>query len=245
MWLAHAYNAASSLLNKLGDRELAAVAADRAVRSAGNLDDPLLAAASAYRLANVFLPAGRTGEAKDIALAAAANLEPTMRGASAVATWGGLVITAAIASARRGDRAEAWELLGEAKTAARRLGRDHADLHTIFGPTSINTAAVEIAAELGDGLEAVRRSATVDTTAWPAYLVEHRTRFLVDVARGHALCRQDQEATAVILDAEKKAPEEVRYDHTVRELVLAMLGRERAGAAPELRGLARRIGLAA
>ena len=58
-------------------------------------------------------------------------------------------MTAAVAAARRGDSGQAWELVGEAKTAARRLGTDHADLNTIFGPTSLAIQSVQVAAELG------------------------------------------------------------------------------------------------
>ena len=68
--------------------------------------------------------------------------------AAHLATWGGLLLTAAIAAARQGDSGEAWELVGEAKAAARRLGTDHADLHTIFGPTSLAIQGVQVAAEL-------------------------------------------------------------------------------------------------
>jgi transcriptional regulator with XRE-family HTH domain len=44
--IVHTYNAASSLLKRLGDIELALLAADRAVRAAHALDDSLLAAAA-------------------------------------------------------------------------------------------------------------------------------------------------------------------------------------------------------
>ena len=73
--LAHSYNTASSVLRKLGDNGLAVIAADRAVQVARTVGEPLLVAASAYRLANVFLPAGRIVEAKGVALSAAGALE--------------------------------------------------------------------------------------------------------------------------------------------------------------------------
>jgi hypothetical protein len=57
--LAHTYNTVSSVLKKLGDFEFASIAADRAIRAAGMVGEPLLAAAASYRLANVFLAAGR------------------------------------------------------------------------------------------------------------------------------------------------------------------------------------------
>jgi hypothetical protein len=122
-FLAHSYNTSSSLLRKLGDDGLAMIAADRAVQTAQMVNEPLLLAASAYRLANVFLPAGRIVEAKEVALSAAGGLERHLDASPVhLATWGGLILTAAVAAARQGDGGEAWELVGEAKTAARRLG---------------------------------------------------------------------------------------------------------------------------
>ena len=106
-FLAHSYNTASSLLRKLGDDGLAMIAADRAVQTARMVNEPLLLAASAYRLANTFLPAGRIVEAKEVALAAAGGLERRLDASLAhLATWGGLILTAAVAAARQGDGGE-------------------------------------------------------------------------------------------------------------------------------------------
>jgi hypothetical protein len=186
------------------------IAADRAVQVARTVGEPLLVAASAYRLANVFLPTGRLVEAKEVALAAASSLEPDLDTSTAhLATWGGLLLTAAVAAAQRGDGREAWELIGEAKAAARRLGTDYADLHTIFGPVSLAIQGVQVAAELGDGREVLRRAQSVDPGGLPPYLVERRTHFLIDVARGHAHRADDSAALATLLEAERLASEEV------------------------------------
>ena len=107
--LAHSYNTASSVLRKLGDNGLAVIAADRAVQAARTVSEPLLLAASAYRLANAFLPVGRVIEAKEVALSAASGLEARLDASTAhLATWGGLLLTAAVAAARQGDSGEAW-----------------------------------------------------------------------------------------------------------------------------------------
>ena len=244
--LAHSYNTASSVLRKLGDDGLAVIAADRAVQASRTVGEPLLVAASAYRLANVFLPAGRIVEAKEVALSAAGALESHLDASAAhLATWGGLLLTAAVAAARQGDGREAWELFGEAKSAARRLGSDHADLHTIFGPTSLAIQGVQVAAELGDGQEVLRRAKFVAPTRLPAHLVERRSHFLIDVARGHAHRADDPAALATLLEAERLAPEEVRYNPIASELVMVLLRRERRGGTPGLRDLSARIGVVA
>jgi hypothetical protein len=244
--LAHGYNTASSVLRRLGDNDLAMIAADRAVQASRTVGEPLLLAASAYRLANVFLPTGRTVEAKEVALSAASSLEPELDTSTAhLATWGGLLLTAAVAAAQQGDGREAWELIGEAKAAARRLGTDYADLHTIFGPASLAIQGVQVAAELGDGREVLRRAQFVDPDGLPPYLVERRTHLLIDVSRGHAHRADDPAALATLLEAERLAPEEVRYNPIASELVTVLLRRERRAATPGLRDLSARIGVVA
>jgi hypothetical protein len=222
------------------------IAADRAVQAARTVGEPLLLAASAYRLANVFLPAGRTVEAKEVALSAASSLEPSLDFSTAhLATWGSLLLTAAVAAAHQSDAREAWELVGEAKAAARRLETDHADLHTIFGPASVAIQGVQVAAELGDGREVLRRAKFVEPTRLPPYLVERRSHFLIDVGRGHAHRADDSAALATLLEAERLAAEEVRYNPIASELVMVLLKRERRAATPGLRDLSTRIGIVA
>jgi len=242
--LVHAYNAASSLLKKLGDFGLALLAADRAVQAARSVGEPLLVAAAAHRLANVLLPAQRLDETRAIALRAADAIEPAkLATPRSYAMWGGLLLTAAVAAARHGDESQAWELMGEARTASRLLGLDHADLYSIFGPTNVAVHGVQVAVELHNGRDAVRRAACVDVDRLPNSLVERRAQFLVDVATGHALERDDAGAVAALLRAEQIAPEEVRYSQSVQATVGSMLARERVGAATGLRELAVRLGV--
>ena len=244
--LSHAYNAASSALKILGDSHLALLAADRAVDTAKRLDSSVLIAAGFYRLANVFLPIGQAADAAEVATGAAAHLEPQAdRSTVELATWGGLTLTAASAHAQTGNSPTAWQLFGEASAAGRRLGHDHADLHTIFGPTSVAMAAVQIAAELGDGREAVRRSTAVSLDALPPALLERRAHYLMNLAHGHALLDDDPAALSHLLTAESVAPDDVHRSNLSRGLVARMLGRERRSATPGLRELADRLGVAA
>lgn len=242
--MVHAYNAASSLLKRLGDIELALLAADRAVRTAHSLDDPLLTAAADYRLGNVLLEAGRFDDTGDVVLHAADTIAP---GKTAVplglASWGGLLLTAAVAYARQGDACHAWELLGEARMASRLLGSEYADIHTIFGPTNVGIYSVQIAAELGNGHDAVRRGKQMDVEHLPPGLRERRSQFFIDLAQGYVLLGSDDVATETLLRAENTAPEEVRFNTTAHRLVHTMLGRERLGATPDLRDLARRMSI--
>lgn len=240
----HTYNAASSLLKRLGNIELALMAADRAVRTANSLDDPLLVAAATYRLANVLLTASRLDDTRDVAVQAADAVAPGKASSPlGLASWGGLLLTGAVASARLGDAPGAWEFLGEARTASRLLGIEYADIHTIFGPTNVAIHGVQVAAELGNGHDAVRRGEQVDVELLPPSLNERRGQFLIDLTQGHVLLGSDGLATETLLRAEQIAPEEVRFNPTTHSLVRMMLDRERLSATPGLRGLARRIGI--
>lgn len=242
--LVHTYNAASSLLRRLGDNPLALVAADRATRAAQDLTDPVLTAAALYRVANVQLGAHRLRDAIMVARTAAEMVEPgKVRTSRSLAVWGGLLLTAAVAAARDADESVAWELMGEARTASRLLGTEYADLYSIFGPTNVAIHAVQVAVELGNGRDAVQRGEQVDASRMPVSLIERRGQFLIDVARGQALVGAHSTAVSCLLEAEQVAPEEVRLSMDVRSLLGSLLSRERLNAAPGLRGLARRTGL--
>jgi len=238
----HAYNAASSVCKTLGDPGLAVVCADRAVQAARAVDEPLLVAAAAYRLANVYLCSGDLPEAHEIALSGASVIEPCMDASRArLATSGGLLLTAAVARARQQDARGAWELIREADLVAGRLGSEHVGLHTIFGPTSVAIYAVAVAAELGDGRDVVRRADNIDLVRFPPGLLERRSHFLIELARGHSQQANDQEALATLLWAERLTPDEVRLNRKARALVEELITRARPGTAPELRDLATRL----
>lgn len=160
-----------------------------------------------------------------------------------LAMWGGLVLTAAVAAARSADESAAWELMGEARTASRLLGTDHADIYSIFGPTNVAIHGVQVAVELHNGQDAIRRSIHVDPNRLPASLLERRGQFLIDVAHGHVLEGSDRSAVVLLLQADHIAPQEVRLSPEGHDLTRIMLARERTGATPGLRELAGRIGL--
>jgi hypothetical protein len=231
------------MLKKLGEHDLAWIAADRSILAAERAEDPLLVAASAYRLANVFASAGRTEEAEDVAMSAAAAIRSREDGVRVMAVWGGLVLTAVLAAARRDDRRAARRYLRLATPVGDQLGWDVGDLYTIFGPTV--TAAYEVKAEVefGNGRHVLGKAEAIEAARLPAELVEQRASHLIDLARCHAQRPDDAAAVAVLERAERLAPEEVRYHALVRELLRDLLRRERRSATPGLRGLASRVGV--
>jgi transcriptional regulator with XRE-family HTH domain len=240
----HAYNAASAVCKTFGDPALAVLCADRAVQSARAVDEPLLIAAAAYRLANVYLCGGDLQEAHQIALSGASVIESAVDSSRArLATSGGLLLTAAVARARQQDARGAWELIHEAERAAARLGSEHVGLHTIFGPTSVAIYAVAVAGELGDHRDVIRRAGEVDLVRMAPGLLERRSHFLIEVARAHSEQAEDREALATLLHAERLTPDEVRLNGKARALVERLVARARQRPAPELLDFAGRLRL--
>jgi hypothetical protein len=181
-------------------------------------------------MANVLLSAGHLGSARAVAVSAADRLRPVMTATvSHTSMWGALLATAAQAAARDHAAVEAWELLGASKVAADLLSSEQADLFSVFGPASWLIHAVNIAADLGDGTEAIRRAAQVPAGRLPPFLTERRTFLLLGKARGHALRNDATSAMDALLEAEQAAPEEIRHNPEARSLVSRLLS---AGPGP-------------
>ncbi|MGH3287165.1 MAG: hypothetical protein ACRDPD_21175 [Streptosporangiaceae bacterium] len=240
----HTHDMVSSLLKRLGAYEMAAIVADRAFGVARQTGNGLLVGAAQLRVANVYLSASRYAEAVAVAATAADNLPPRDTSPSAeVATFGALLLTAAVAAARMGEPAQAWEFLGHAKAAAALTGNEHADLFAVFGPVNLAVHGVQVATELGDGREALRRAERVDASQMPAVLLERRSTLLIDIARSQHMRRDHAAAGETLLEAERVAPLEVRYSATARSLLGELMAGSRVPA--ELREMATRLRVAA
>jgi len=240
----HVCNMASSLLKRLGAYEMAAVAADRAFRAASQSGSALLLGAAKLRVANVYLAASRHAEAVAVAAAAADDLPPGRTSSpEEVATFGALLLTAAVAAAAMGEAAQAWEFLGHARAATAVYDREHADLYAVFGPVNLAVHGVQVATELGDGREALRRAERTDPGRLPAVLLERRSTLLIDMARAQHMRRDNAAAGETLIEAERIAPLEVRYSGAARVLLGELLSAGRRAAA--LREMADRLNLAA
>jgi hypothetical protein len=222
---------------------MAAIVADRAFRLASDAGSGLLIGAAQLRVANVYLSAGRHAEAAAIAATAADKLPPRPASTPAeAATFGALLLTAAIAAARMGEAAQAWEYLGHAKAAVSDE-HEHADLFAVFGPVNLAVHGVQVATELGDTREALRRADKVDIGQMPAVLLERRSTLLIDIARSQHLRHDHGAAAETLLEAERVAPQEVRYSETARSVLSELLKGSRVSA--DLRQMADRLSTAA
>jgi transcriptional regulator with XRE-family HTH domain len=240
----HVNNMVSSMLKRFGAYEMGAVVADRAFRAAAETGNGLLTGAARLRVANVYLSASRHAEAVAVAAAAADSLPPRDSSAPAeIATFGALLLTAAVAAARMGEAAQAWEFLGHAQAATAICNREHADLFAVFGPVNLAVHGVQVATELGDGREALCRAEKTDPGRLPAVLLERRSTLLIDMARAQHMQHDAAAAGETLIEAERVAPLEVRYSGAARSLLGELLAGGRAPAA--LREMAGRLNVAA
>jgi transcriptional regulator with XRE-family HTH domain len=240
--LAGAYRVGASLAGIFGDTKLSWVCAREGVAAAQRSGDALLVASAQRRLAFSYLQLGWFDEAAAVCSDATDAIAPTAATSLAGwSLWGCLQLTGAVAAARAEDRASSRRLLVDARTAAERVGEGHDYYWEAFEPASVGAHAVTVALEHGDPVEAVRLadSVQVDHLQSP----ERRATFSVEVAYAHGLRRDDGAAVAVLVEAERYAPEMVRYSVMARELVRVCMGRERRSRTPHLRGLAERMGV--
>ncbi|MEW2145292.1 helix-turn-helix transcriptional regulator [Micromonospora vinacea] len=189
--LVHAYRITSSLLVKLGEADLAWLAADRAMAAAG--DDPLLAATATISVGQALRAQDRDRLALAALLPAANRVlsppthsgdhevgdalgdqtarQPHDHGGESGAGGGGdcwgravggtLLVQAALAAAGCGEHRRAVELTDRAAGIAASQRGYDDTHHNSFGPVAVELARVLVAAHRGDADEVLRRHSTV------------------------------------------------------------------------------------
>ena len=238
------YDTTAALLNRVGEPFLAWAAADRARSAAEYAGDPLLAAATAWRLSYMITGRKHPQEALGLAMAAAAAFERSMRAPSPeqLSVYGALHLAAATAAAACYDRAATETALGKARSIADRTGETN-HMGTAFGPVNVAIHAISASLRLGDPRTATQTGEALDTAAIPTGLVGRRTQVNLDLARAYAMCRKDAAAVNLLLAAERLSPQLVRYDQATRDVLTELLRREHRPSTPELRPLAHRAGV--
>jgi transcriptional regulator with XRE-family HTH domain len=227
---------------RVGEYELSWLAADRAITSALEADDPDLAAAGAWNLAMILSAKGHTDEARQVVHHAIADLGPLTEqpSKSRLAAWGGLHLLGASAAARDDRSAEAWRMLDTAEQTAARTGETN-HYRMVFGPTNVALHRVSVSVELGRTREALDLTERVAVEAVPA--VERRLTHRLDIARSYTRRRNDVGAIHMIQHIHRESPEELAHSVSVREVLRELMGRARPAAMSELQPLLHAAGL--
>lgn len=227
--LSDVYAVAGWTLIKADSPAAAWIAAQRAIQYAEHADDVLRSAAAMRCLAEVHMRARSFQEASRTAFRAATCLDTAQvqERATVQCVRGAALLSAAAASARRGDRREAHTALKAAAVCTTELNEERCDLGTVFGPTNVAIHQVAVAVELGNPTEAMKHIPTVNLNRMPSLLTERRARFLIDVARSYGQLRNDTAALDALLQAEAIAPDELRNHRLTHQVLRDLLSRER------------------
>lgn len=237
-----AYQLAATQLTKLGERDLAWIAADRGLAAVHATGDPVVIGSLFRSVGHALHAIGHYAEAICLTEHAAEHLTPHLRHPTPalLSVYGTLYLSGSMAAARAGDAATTRAFLTAAGQAAARLGADANHVWTAFGPTNVAIHRVAAAAELGDFQVAVDLGPTLDTSGLP---MERRVRHALEVARAYTARTRLDEAQAVLLEAERMAPEQVRHHFLSRQLAVTWIRQQRGKPNASLVALARRLGV--
>ncbi|GAA3223246.1 helix-turn-helix domain-containing protein [Dactylosporangium siamense] len=229
--LGQVYQIASSALRKLGEHELAWLAADRSIAVSQRAGDQLLAGTATTRVASALLALGRSRPALEINVNIANRLAPGTNGNDCaperMSVYGMLLLQGAMAAARIGDGATVRDLLHGAEDAARGLDGDHNYYWSCFGPTNVQLHRAAAAVELGEGRVAVEVHEALDLDAFHTLLPERRAHHYLDQARAHAMLGDIDLASEMLLEGDRLAPSEIRCRPLAREVLSDVLRRTR------------------
>jgi transcriptional regulator with XRE-family HTH domain len=223
---AYGHQIAALFLTKLGEADLAWIAAGRGLAAANASNDPVVIGSLSRAAAHSLLSIGEYEQARELAATTAHFLESGLTPANPqlLSVYGSLHLVCALAAARDDDRAMANTHISEADLTATKLGADGNFVWTAFGPTNVSIHRVAMAMELGDVQRAIEIGSTLDTSTLP---VERRVRHAIETARAYARWNRIDDALEALLDAETIGPDQVRYHRLSRAIVREILSRSR------------------
>ncbi|WCN80247.1 helix-turn-helix domain-containing protein [Micromonospora sp. LH3U1] len=242
--LVRVYRLAAQVLVKVGEADLAWLAADRAMSAAAG--DPWRAGLATISLAQALraLCQGRLAMTAAVTAVHQLDLAPSQvsRPDGTVLT-GTLLIEAALAAAVSGDASAAGELTERVAHLACADGERHHD-GTAFGPTPVDLARALVAMWIGDHqLAVVIHQRATSGNAWHLLPAEYRAAHLIDVTRAHLDLGDPHAAGRALVAADRIAPMETRIRPASRAALTAVL---RAGpTAADVARLAATMGLSA
>ncbi|WP_309223860.1 helix-turn-helix domain-containing protein [Micromonospora sp. CP22] len=232
--LVGAYRLAAHLMVKLGEADLAWLAADRAMTTASG--DPRQTGTAVIPLAQALRAQRRGRLALTVTTTALRHLDPAAcpdAPPEQAALAGTLLVEAALAAASHGDASTADDLANQARQCPDSDG---------FGPTTVELARALAATILGDHALAIAiHQAATRTDGWRRLPAEHRAAHLIDMSRAYLPIGDHRAAARALVTADQIAPAETRIRPAARAALTAVL---RAGPTPaDLTRLATTIGL--
>lgn len=245
--LGQTYQITAEVLRRLGEHDLAWLAADRAMAAGADSGEPWWAARAAIPLSNVVRDTGRPRHAFEVCVTTAHKLagpDPLDTTPEQLSIHGTLLLHAALSAATSGDRRSTTELLHQAHAAAQAVGpgRDHYRTHFGPAPTTVTTLATAVALGHGDQMITHLPEAATDPDhqRLPTAI---RAAYLIDVARAHLQAGNPHAAGRAIVTADQTAPAEVRHRPATHEVLGAVLRGCGQQPEPPVAHLAETIGI--
>lgn len=242
--LASVYHLIQVFVRRLGERELARVAADRAMLTAEDVGDPLLVATATWNVSVPLLSTPYVDQALEMNVQTIEHLSrhvddnPTPEALSA---YGALHLTALIAAARVGQESQGWSLLKSASRIARALPEGANHTKAYFNKTNVAMHAVHLHVECGESEEAFRAAQNVTVPA--GVPLERLTRYRVEQMQAARLQRDWPAALESLLTIQHESPEELRYHLLIRLTLREILATPPTGRRQEVQQLAEAAGV--
>lgn len=222
-------------------------AADVALgRAMDDAADRLDGAATVSTECWLLLRRGRLGDARDLAIRWADDVEPRMSRATPeeLSAWGWLLLRASAASIRDSRDGEAERMLRLATSAAEATGREmspNGDFLRAFGPVTVQLKQAENAM-IANNPDRVLQLAEGIRTRGLRSTSNNLNRHRLDVAHAHVKRRQYAEAIDVLQDVRRAAPQWLPNQRYARDILGRIVERRRT-LTPEMRSLADAVGM--
>jgi transcriptional regulator with XRE-family HTH domain len=223
---AYIHQVATLFLTKLGEADLAWIAASRGLAAANTNNGHVVIGSLGRAAAHALVSIGGYAQARGLASTTAQYVEPRMSRPSPqlLSVYGSLHLVCALAAARDNDRTSADTHLAEAEASAQRLGVAANHVWSTFGPMNVKIHQVCVAMERGDVQRAIDIAPSLDTSALP---VELRVRHAIETARAYTRWNRIDEALDALLTAERVGSDQVRYHRLSRMIVRRIASRPR------------------
>lgn len=237
-------NLTAWLLTQTRQWDAAATAAQLAADAAA---DRLDAAASVNTACWSLLRQGMLGDARELAVRYADEIEPKFSKATVreLAIWGRLLLNLTNAAIRDNRPGEAEDAIRLARAAADRIGHEvtsDASTTRTFGPVTVAQIASENAAINGDPHQVLEIAAAIPPgILHPASA--SRCRHRLDVAHAYTLLRQYGDALDILRELHRDAPEWLIQQRYARDILGRIISRRRT-LSSEMLELADAINLA-
>ncbi|MDE3725279.1 helix-turn-helix transcriptional regulator [Nocardiopsis sp. N85] len=242
--LALASQSCAMVLTKLGETDLAWIATERGLNAAFDCGDPAVQGSLMRSGVHSLHSRGQYQTAISMADDAASYLRGAQcrhtRTPRMLSVYGTLLLPAAVAAARSGDRATANAYLEEAGKIAGRLGRDANHLWTAFGPTNVALHRVTIAGSSDDPYAVLRLGSGIDTAGLPT---ERRVRHLFELAQAMTAVNRISSAVERLLEAEGLSIFHVHHHMMSHQIVVRLMRTKDGRRDRRLAALAHRMGV--